>query len=69
MYFDRWDIITAYYLFCSDYHSGLWSVEYKRLCKIGKYFTPGPMFGPESLTDNALEIYKQLEQKELKQGN
>jgi hypothetical protein len=58
MYFDRFDIVGAYYLALSECHSGQWSKEYERLCKIMLYFKPGHSFSFESLTDNGKEIYK-----------
>ena len=65
MYFDRFDIATAYYLFFIDYHEGQWSEKYKRSCKIENYLNLSPMFkGYESLTENGKAIYDNLAQKE-----
>jgi hypothetical protein len=67
MQFDRFDILSAYYLFGRDYHNGQFSKEYKymgRCIKMG--FSPGCIsltsdaFGYESLTDNGQEIYRHL---------
>ena len=58
MYFDRFDICEAYFLALSDCHSGQWSREYARLCKLMTYFKPSPMLSVESLGDNAREIYE-----------
>lgn len=61
MYFDRFDICEAYYLFAAYYHGGQWSKEYRifgRLHKIG--FRPSPVISEESLTENGREIYDNL---------
>jgi hypothetical protein len=61
MYFDRFDIISAHYAFCNDYHSGQSSDLYARSCRIGRYFTPGAMWkGYDSLSENGQEIYNNL---------
>lgn len=60
MYFDRCDIVTAYYLFFVHYHEGQWSEKYLRLCRILRYFTPSPLLKYENLTENQLEIYNRL---------
>jgi len=61
MYFDRFDILCAYYLFGSDYHSGQFSKEYAYMGRaLDAGFNPGPMFGLISLSDNAREIYDNL---------
>ena len=69
MYFDRFDIMEAYYCFFVNYHEGQRSEKYKRLCKIKKYFKPSERMSktawPEDLlSENALEIYKNLAEKE-----
>jgi hypothetical protein len=62
MYWDRFDIAAAYYLYYCDYHSGQWSPEYARLCRILRYFRPSPMVEClDRLSDNAQEIYHRLE--------
>ena len=61
MFWDRFDIVSAHYAFACDYHGGQWTGLYARLCRISKYFNPGPMFrGFESLSENAQEIYNNL---------
>jgi len=61
MYFDRFEIVEAYYAFCCDYYSGQGDKLYARLCRIRKYYKPSPMFkGYESLTDNSQAIYDNL---------
>lgn len=68
-YFDRWDIAEAHLAFCMDYHSGQSSELYRRMCRItdpkGKIqFRPSPLWkGFNSLSENAREIYRQLEEK------
>jgi hypothetical protein len=57
MYFDRFDIVEAYYLALSECHSGQWSREYARLCKIMRYFKPGHSLSSETLSENGREIY------------
>lgn len=64
MYFDRFDIVTAHYLFCCHYHGGQASRLYARLCRIGKYFTPSPLLSLESLNENEREIYDNLVARE-----
>jgi len=62
MYWDRFDIIMAHYVFYANWHSGQWSEHYARLCRIGKYFTPAPMgidLNSEE-NENAREIYISL---------
>ena len=64
MYFDRFDIIEAYYLFFVDYHEGQTSKRYARLCKMGKYYKPSSTFSIDSLSENTLVIYENLIEKE-----
>jgi hypothetical protein len=61
MEFDRYDIVTAHYQFCVDYHSSQWSSLYARLSRIRRYFRPSPLWkGYESLSDNGKAIYDSL---------
>ena len=60
MYYEKFDIVEAYYLFLSHYHEGQNSNRYKRLCKILNYFKPRPMLKYESLTENSKNIYDNL---------
>ena len=57
MYFDRFDIVEAYYLAFVDCHSGQWSREYARFCKMHEYFKPSPFLSVDTLSDNARVIY------------
>ena len=63
MFFDRYDIMCAYYLFYSENHWGQGSEGYRRLCRLQTgpcKFRPSPIFGYESLSENAKEIYENL---------
>lgn len=61
MYWDRFDIIEAHYAYYTENHGGLWSPEYRRLCRIGEYFKPGlGRNGYQSLTENGKAIYDNL---------
>jgi len=60
MYYDRFDIVSAYYLFYLHYHEGQWSRRYERLCKIRSYFKPGLSVQNGELEPNAQEIYDNL---------
>ena len=62
MYFDRWDILEAWYLALTDCHGGQFSPEYARLSRMGDspiYFKPSPMLSVDNLSENAREIYDQ----------
>ena len=60
MYFNRFDICEAYYLFFSDYHSGMFSEFYRRLSTMGEYFKPSPLLCYENMTENGQMIYDNL---------
>jgi hypothetical protein len=61
MYFDRFDILEAYYLYGSEYHSGQFSKEYAYMGRcLNCGFRPSPMLSYQSLTDNGKEIYDNL---------
>jgi len=62
MYFDRFDICEAWYLWLSHNHEGQWSAEYARLCRLLEYFTPGPLLTLDSLSDNARAIYDAIKE-------
>lgn len=63
MFFDRFDIMAAYYYYLSQYHEGQWSESYKRLYKIMKVFKPSPFGKLETETENCKNIYNQLVEK------
>lgn len=61
MYFDRFDILQAYWLFGAEYHTGQGSKEYAYIGRAEKLgFSPGLMLTYKSLTDNGKEIYDNL---------
>lgn len=60
MYWNRFDIVEAYYLFFCDYHGGMYSPEYRRLSEITTYFKPKPNLSYETLEENAKCIYDNL---------
>lgn len=60
MYFDRFDIIEAWYLWLSYNHEGQTSVNYRRLCNMDTYFSPRDSLSYETLSENAKEIYDNL---------
>lgn len=57
-YFDRFDIVEAWYLALSHCYSGQWSKEYQRLSHMSSYFKPSPLLDVESLSENGREIYE-----------
>ena len=57
MYFDRFDILEAWYLWLNHNHAGQFSEDYSRLSKMLEYFKPGPMLDYDSLTGNGKAIY------------
>lgn len=58
MYFDRFDIVEAWYLALAHCHGGQYSYNYKRLCRMLRWFRPSPMLSVETLNENAREIYE-----------
>ena len=63
MYWDRFDICEAYYMYATTHHTGQWSREYKifgRLINMG--FAPGyaSTLSVDNLTANARAIYNNL---------
>ena len=60
MYFDRFDIIEAYFLFLCDYHEGQGSDKYSRLSRMTEYYTPSPLLCYDNMTENAQMIYDDL---------
>ncbi len=64
MQFNRFDILSAYYLYSIDYHGGQFTKEYAyawRAIKAG--FKPSLLFDYSRLTDNGREIYSSLVSK------
>jgi len=64
MYFYRFDICEAHYLFLSLWHEGQWSEMYRRLCRMTSYFNPRPSLRLSTLTPNGKAIYAALVQRE-----
>jgi hypothetical protein len=64
MYFDRFDIVKAYYLYFNHYYSGMYCPKYARLGHIITVleFRPSPMLSYENLSENGQAIYNNLEQ-------
>ena len=63
MYFDRFDICLAYWLFAVHFHSGQGSPEYAILGRLERLrFRPGACQSdrPADLPGNAKEIYRRL---------
>ena len=61
MYFDRFDIVQAYYLFYVHYHGGIPCGSYQRLSYIKTVYRPNPSDQHLSgLTDNGRAIYDRL---------
>ena len=67
MWFDRFDICEAYWIYADQYHEGMWSDIYRifgRLNRIG--FSPAPSLSEDSLTENGQAILQSLiERKHL----
>jgi hypothetical protein len=66
MYFDRFDIVEAYYLYCRQYHKGQFSKEYALHSVFDRLqFSPGLSLrnsdDPQiALTDNGRDIFDNL---------
>ena len=62
MYFDRFDICEAHYVFAMLWHGGMGSKLYSKFAQFERIrFSPSPLLcGPEDLTENARDIYNQL---------
>ena len=60
MYFDRFDICEAYFLYFTEAHEGQTSEKYSRLYHMLSYFKPSPVLKYETLTENGQAIYDNL---------
>jgi hypothetical protein len=60
-------LIVGAFWFCSDYHGGQDSIEYKCLSVLGDIFAPGFADGPEPESSEA-DVYSQLEAMIKHQG-
>ena len=60
-FFDRFDILEAYYIFGCQYSAGQFSKEYKYICRaIAVGFKPASNLNVNSLSYNGREIYDNL---------
>lgn len=57
MYWNRFDIVEAWYLALCHCHGGQWSPEYVRLCRLSRVFTPSPFLDVGNLSANGRAIY------------
>lgn len=67
MYFNRFDIADAYYLFAGEWHRGMGSAEYRifgRLHNIG--YKAAPNLSKKSLSENGRVILANLIRKARK---
>ena len=62
MYFDRFDICEAYYLYAANYHGGQATETYAIFGRLNNLqFRPAPgLSEPDDLTENGQEIYYNL---------
>jgi hypothetical protein len=60
MYFNRFDIVEAYYLFFEQNYSGMFHPNYIRRCKMETYFKPAIFYSYETLSENGKYIFDSL---------
>jgi hypothetical protein len=64
---ERFDLVTALYVLCNDYHSGQWSRGYRLLSRINRRYRPKNIpCTRDDLTnewESAALIYDELETK------
>lgn len=62
MYWDRFDICAAHWMFAMLWHDGMHSATYGKFAQLERLrFRPSPMWKePRDLDENAREIYRQL---------
>jgi hypothetical protein len=61
MYFDRFDICEAYYVYAMNYHKGMYSKAYKIFGRLNDIdFKPSLSLTEDTLTENGKEIYQNL---------
>lgn len=64
MYWDRFDICEAYYLFACEWHKGKWSAEYVIFGRLDNInFCPSPILTKRSLSENGRSILAALIRK------
>ena len=49
---DRFSVVEGHYLYCVLHHDGQFSPLYARLCRIGRYFTPGPCWSESRILED-----------------
>ncbi len=62
-YWNRFDIVEAYYVYLVQYHDGQFSEKYNRMCHILTYFQPSFSIKEKeekALTENGKAIYDDL---------
>lgn len=69
MFFDRFDICEAHYLYYLEWHAGQASREYEKLSRMHRYFRPSPLLSYDNLTENSKEIYDNLVRKHQHTSN
>jgi hypothetical protein len=67
MYWDRFDICHAYFMFAMLFHGGQWGDIYATFGKLDRIkFHPSPLLShPSQLNGNAKEIYMNLVRKHI----
>ena len=61
MYFDRFDIVEAWYIYLIENVNGQNSKEYRRLSRLLSYFEPrGGLRDFADLSENSQEIYNNI---------
>ena len=62
MYFDRFDICEAHFMFAMLWHRGMNCPIYWKFAQLHRVgYRPSPLLSdPRDLTENAREIYRQL---------
>lgn len=58
--FDRYDIIEGYYAFYIDYNC---KEYHPRLCRMRRYFKPGPLWKSSNIPEGAKLVYDNLVEK------
>jgi hypothetical protein len=61
MYWDRFDICEAWFIYLSEHHEGQFSDKYARLCHLLTFFKPSPFLRRDRLTENGKAILDNLE--------
>lgn len=62
MYWDRFDICAAHWMFAMLWHDGMYSATYSKFAQLERLrFSPAASWSePRDLEPNAREIYRQL---------